>query len=693
MNSDFHKKFPPNRLIQEKSPYLLQHAHNPVDWNPWGEAAFIRAEAESKPIFLSIGYSTCHWCHVMEKESFEDPEIAAVINRLFIPVKVDREERPDIDNTYMNVCQMATGSGGWPLNIFLTPDKKPIYTTTYIPKSGKHGRLGIIDLLEKIAEVWASDRDKIDASATEMVKALQKAENIQMIEMALNDEPLTNALQIFKNSYDPKSGGFGQAPKFPMSHNFLLLFRLWDRFNDEGAKNMALETLRAIRNGGIYDQLGGGLHRYSVDHKWLVPHFEKMLYDQALLAMAATEAFQITREGFFADMVEDILSYVLNNLTHPQGGFFCGEDADSEGREGTYYLWGKKDIRKILGHDAGELFCRAYGVTAEGNFEGTNILHQTGNLDFIARALGMPPEKLTLELKSSRETLLKVRNRREHPFLDDKILSGWNGLFLAALCRAGSALDNPALIQAAQRGAAFILEELYNEKSGRLLRRWRDGEAAIPGFLEDYAFFAWGLIELYISTFEERYLQLAHKLTEAMEHLFSDGKKGFYDTAADAETVLTRGKNLQDTAIPSGASVAVLNLLRLGRLTGNEKMAERGENYLTSLYSEYFHQPLGYSFLLISLDWILGPNHELLIASDNEETPSDNLSKAFFRYFMPRTVIHGYSQANQGLKDIIPNVQAKTPINGLPTAYICSEQGCRPPTTKAEEMLRLLKQS
>ena len=692
MNDDFLKKNRPNRLIQEKSPYLLQHAHNPVDWYPWGAAAFTKAETEDKPVFLSIGYSTCHWCHVMEKESFEDPEIASVVNRLFVPIKVDREERPDIDNTYMNVCQMITGSGGWPLNIFLTPDKKPIYATTYIPKSLKHGRLGIIDLLEKIADAWTSNRAKIETSAMQLVDSLHKAENIQLNEMTLNDEPLGSALKFFKNNYDPKSGGFGRAPKFPMSHNFFLLFRLWDRYGDEEAKIMALETLRAIRNGGIYDQLGGGLHRYSVDHKWLVPHFEKMLYDQALLALAATEAFQITRENFFADMAEDILSYVLGNLTHSRGGFFCGEDADSEGQEGTYYLWDQAEILKTLGHDAGELFCRAYGVNAEGNFTGSNILHQPGDLDFIGRALGMAPEKLASELKTSRQTLLRVRNSREHPFLDDKILSGWNGLVLAALCRAGSALDNPVFIHAAQKGAEFILEELYDEKSGRLLRRWRDGEAAIPAFLEDYAFFTWGLIELYSSTFEKRYLRLALKLTGVMEDLFSDGANGFYDTASDAETVLTRGKNLQDTAIPSGASAAVLNLLRLARLTGNEKMAEKGENYLTSLYSEYFHQPLAYSFLLISLDWILGPNHELLIASENVKTPSDILSKTFFRCFIPRTVIHGYSQTNHDMEDILPAIQGKTPVNGVPTAYICSGQGCRPPTTIAKEMLSLLKQ-
>jgi len=681
-----------NRLIKEKSPYLLQHAHNPVDWYPWGEAAFSRAAADGKPVFLSIGYSTCHWCHVMEKESFEDPEVAKVINRLFVPVKVDREERPDIDNTYMNICQMVTGTGGWPLNIFLTPDKKPIYTATYIPKVGNYGSPGIISLMERISEVWKNDREKIERSGNQLVDALRQIENTPHEELPLNDEPLKNALHFFKNSYDALAGGFGQAPKFPMAHNFLLLFRLWKRFGNDQARDMALETLRAIRNGGIYDQLGGGLHRYSVDPKWLIPHFEKMLYDQAILVLAVVEAFQITGDPFFSETAENTLDYVLNNLAHSEGAFFCGEDADSEGSEGIYYLWDREEVLKVLGHDAGEIFCQAFGVTPEGNFEGRNILYRSKDPADIAKTLGFPLEDLAVSLQNSRQILLSARERRERPFLDDKILSGWNGIAIAALCRAGSTLGRADLIQAARKCAEFVLQELYDGKGKRLLRRWRDGDAAIPAFLEDYSFFIWGLIELYSSTFEERYLSLALKLTKEMEALFSDGKNGFFDTAGDAETILSRGKNLQDTALPSGASAAVLNLVRLARLTGSQTMSEKGEKYLAALYSEYLQHPFAYPFLLTALDWVLGPDQELVLVSPNKEIVSEKLCKSFYEGFFPRTVCHGYSSKNSKLEELVPAVRNKPLLDGLPTAYVCSNNGCQPPTTKAEEMLRLLKQ-
>ncbi len=453
---------------------------------------------------------------------------------------------------------------------------------------------------------------------------------------------------------------------------------------------MTLETLRAIRKGGIYDQLGGGVHRYSVDREWLVPHFEKMLYDQALLTLAAVEAFQVSHDHFFSEMAEDILNYVLKNLTHSKGGFFCGEDADSEGREGTFYIWDKKEILQILGEKFGDIFCQIHGVTEKGNFEGSNILHQPKSQKEIAKVSGLSHRELKVGLQEARQTLLSLRDKREHPFLDDKILSGWNGLVIAALCRAGSTLENQSMIQAARRSADFILANLYDEKKKRLLRRWRKDDAAIPAFLEDYSFFCWGLTELYMSSFDSHYLRKALQLTAEMEELFNDGNNGLYDTAADAEFILTRGKNSQDTALPSGSSVAVLNLVRLGRLSGDLDMVARGEKHLAALYSEYFHQPVAYTFLLTALDSVLGPSHELVIATSKEESSAENLLNGFFRGFFPRTVLHSYAPDNQNLADIAPLVRGKTAINGLPTAYVCSNSGCQPPTTELKEMLRLL---
>lgn len=514
-----------NRLIHEKSPYLLQHAYNPVDWYPWSEEAFEKAKREEKPIFLSIGYSTCHWCHVMERESFEDEEVARVLNRDFVAIKVDREERPDVDHVYMTVCQAMTGQGGWPLTVLMTPEKKPFFAGTYFPKRSKYGRTGLLEILERVADAWKRKRTDLLQAGNRVTEAI-RGNMDPAVRGELSEEMLTGAYEQLSDQFDERYGGFGQSPKFPRPHDFLFLLRHWKRTGEERALQMVEKTLEAMRRGGIYDHVGFGFSRYSVDDRWHTPHFEKMLYDNALLAVAYLEAYQVTGKEAYARVAREIFTYVLRDMTSPEGGFYSAEDADSEGEEGKFYLWTPEEIREVLGAGMGRLFCECYGVTDAGNFEGKNILHQIGiSLSAVAVRHGMGMDELEQKLEEARRKLFQAREQRVRPHRDDKILTSWNALMIVALSRGARVLGERRYADAAEGAARFILKTL-RRGDGRLLARYRDGEAAIPAFLDDYAFLAWGLIELYEATLRVEYLRRAADLAREMLDLFGDDRGG-----------------------------------------------------------------------------------------------------------------------------------------------------------------------
>ncbi len=665
-----------NRLVFEKSPYLLQHAENPVDWYPWGEEAFSRARQEDKPIFLSIGYSTCHWCHVMAHESFADQEVADLLNHHFVAVKVDREERPDIDATFMAACQMMTGSGGWPLTVVLTPQRQPFFAGTYFPPRSRQGIFGLISLLEKIAELWQGQRSRVEETGRQLAASLRQRQNRSAEPGTLSDRPLRTALELYRRDFDSVHGGFGGAPKFPAPHNLSLLLRLGQRLGGPEATTMALRSLQALRRGGVYDQLGFGLHRYSVDSRWLVPHFEKMLYDQALLILAATEAWQVSKDPFFARMAGETAEYLRRDLRHAEGGFFCGEDADSEGAEGTFYLWTPEQVGEVLEPELAELWCRCFGISVAGNFEGRSIPHLPRDPATLTDELGIEGAVLAERLRQAGEQLLAARSRRPRPHRDEKILTAWNGLAIAALARAGAALGRPELLAAAADAAAFVGEKLHG-REGRLLRRWSRGEAAIPGFLEDYAFFVWGLLELHQARLATADLDLALRLTGEMERLFGDGQGGLYDSGSDAEEVLGRGRSLQDGAVPSGTSVAIGNLLRLGRLSGDAALEERGRQLLAGALPEIDRYPAAYAQALCALDFALGPAAELTLWPGADGADPSQLLEGVRRGFFPDLLVKrgaaGEISAGKG-----------------PTAQLCRDHTCLPPAHDAEALLGLL---
>jgi hypothetical protein len=681
-----------NRLIFEKSPYLLQHADNPVDWYPWGEEAFLKAKKEDKPIFLSIGYSACHWCQVMERESFEDEEVAQLMNQYFVAVKVDREERPDIDNIYMTVCQYMTGSGGWPLTIIMTPDEKPFFAGTYFPKQAKFGRSGLMEILNQIASLWRKDRPRVLQAGNQVTQTIK---NISSSPMSgdLTKENLKQAYQKFKDSFDETNGGFGQAPKFPSAHNLSLLLRWWKRSGEEKALKMVEKTLDAMWKGGMYDHLGFGFHRYSTDSRWLVPHFEKMLYDQAMLAIAYVEAYQATGKVQYAEVARQVFTYVLRDMTSPEGAFYSSENADSEGEEGKFYVWPQDEIKAILKEEQGDLFCKFYGVTKKGNLEGSrSVLHRSRSLEEFARNEGMTPQELKKILEQSRQRLFASREKRIHPSKDDKILTDWNGLMIVALSKGAQALNEPEYADAARKAADFLLKEL-RRKDGRLMHRYREGEAALPGYVDDYAFFVWGLIDLYEATFEARYLQEALTLTDDMLKLFWDDKEGgLYFTGADNEKLIARMKDVYDGAIPSGNSVASLNLLRLGRITMRQELEEKAEQAIESFGKTISRSPTGFSQFLIALDFAVGPTKEIVIAGDLHQEDTNLMLYAIRRRFLPGKVLilHPEGEEGKAIEKIIPFVKGQNKINEKAAAYICENYTCRAPTKDLAKMISLI---
>ena len=602
---------PANRLIDQKSPYLLQHAYNPVHWHPWSEDTFALARDKDLPVFVSIGYATCHWCHVMEQESFEDQEVAQALNRSFISVKVDREERPDIDHIYMNACRMISGRGGWPLTVVMTPDKRPFFAATYIPKQGRFGQAGLLDLLAEITRLWQHDRDRIISSAHQVTDKLQQVHQ-SLPEATLDASTLQTAFQSLEQRYDHEYGGFGQAPKFPAPHNLLFVLRYWQQSKKGEALNMVDTTLKAMRQGGIFDHLGFGFHRYSTDRYWLVPHFEKMLYDQAMLIMALAETYKYTQDSSYSQVIEETAGYVFQDMTDVSGAFYSAEDADSEGEEGKFYVWTEQEIDQLLSPEEARLTKQVFGLTPDGNFKdeatgrrtGANILHFPEPLDQAAESLGLDPEKLSSRLETVRSKLLTARNQRIRPLLDDKILTDWNGLMIAALALAGHILGTDEYTQAAKRAARFIMENMYQD--GRLLHRYRDGQAAIPGMLDDYAFFIQGLIELHTATGEQHYLDTALDLTRTCLDRFWDSQNGgFYLTPDDGEELLTRPKEVTDGAIPSGNSVFLSNLLRLGQLANNTELSEKANELIKAFSGTVAEIPAGCTFFLCGLDMSL----------------------------------------------------------------------------------------
>ncbi len=623
-----------NRLVFEKSPYLLQHARNPVDWYPWGAEAFERAAKEDKPIFLSVGYSTCHWCHVMERESFEDAEVAALLNASFVCIKVDREERPDVDQVYMAVTQAMTGSGGWPMTVVMTPGKKPFFAGTYFPKSAMAGRPGLMEIVPKLVEAWKTQRQEIAAHA-DQVAAWLSGSLAGAPGDPLAPSTLETAARELASRFDSAEGGFDSAPKFPLPHQVRLLLRWWRRSGDAHALEMAERTLQAMARGGIRDHLGGGFHRYSTDRRWLVPHFEKMLYDQALVALAYVEAFEATRKDEYRDVAREIFGYVLRDLTSPEGGFYSAEDADSEGVEGKFYRWSPAELAAVLGDEDGTLFARVYGVTPAGNLResrGESVLHLE------------QPEKgaeagLRAWLAASRAKLFAAREGRVRPLRDDKVLADWNGLMIAALAHGARAFDEPAYAGAARRAAEFVLSKLRDDK-GRLLKRWRQGEAAHAAVLEDHAFLCWGLIELYETDFDVRWLSEAIRLADEMSARFWDGKDGgFFFTAGDAEALLARGKEAYDGAIPSGNSVAALDLLLLAHLTGRTEFLQQTQRLFKAFSGEIARGPSRYSQMLIALDLSAGPASEIVIAGEPGREDARAMLRAVRSRFLPNTVV------------------------------------------------------
>ncbi|MES0372561.1 MAG: thioredoxin domain-containing protein, partial [Mariprofundaceae bacterium] len=690
-----------NRLVDESSPYLLQHAHNPVDWYPWGEEAFAKAKREDKPIFLSIGYSTCHWCHVMEEDVFSDPEAAALINRIFVPIKVDREERPDIDQVYMTVSQIMTGSGGWPLNVFMTADKQPFYVATYIPKLPSFGRPGVMQLLPRIEHAWKNDRKGITESAQSITRALQSAND------GTSAKPGEISPAIFKDTftqlsqlYDARHGGFGRDRKFPRPHNMRYLLRHWKRTGDASALKMVEETLLAMRKGGIYDQVGFGFHRYATDEAWKLPHFEKMLYDQALIAMAYLETYAATGKQTYADTAREIFTYVLRDMTSPEGLFYSAEDADSEGEEGLFYLWTADELEQALGKTDAALIGQVFNVERSGNFKdeasgkksGRNIFYREMDWERLAKNAGLKREELNSRIESARQRLFTLREGRIHPFKDEKALVDWNGLMIAALAMGGRLLDEPAYTQAADRAAKLILDKM-RLKNGRLLHRWNRGDAGIAGTLDDYAFFVWGLMELYQAGLDSSVLNAALELNSIMMKEFEDPDQGgFFLTAEGAESLLIRPKEIYDGAIPSGNSVALLNMLRLARLTGESSLEKRAQSTAEAFYGVIKKGPFGYTQFISGLDFALSEGYEIVIVGDPDAEDTRAMLKSLNRQFQPNAVVILRTQKKDGdaITELAPFTRFHTSIDGKATAYVCQNFSCNRPTTDIGEMLKLL---
>ncbi len=654
----------PNRLINETSPYLLQHAYNPVDWYPWGEEAFAAAREQGKAIFLSIGYSACHWCHVMEHESFENEAIASLLNDNFISIKVDREERPDVDQIYMSAVQLITQRGGWPMSVFMTPEGKPFYGGTYWPPTSRMGMPGFGDIVVKLADYWTTKRTEVDSSADQLVDAIQQMAAPVFAQVDLNEAVLLRAVTAILSSADLKHGGFGGAPKFPHPMDIRLLLRGWKRFKNEKALHVATLTLEKMSRGGIYDHLGGGFHRYATDAYWLAPHFEKMLYDNALLVPAYLEAFQVTGTQIFANSAVDVLDYVLKEMTSPQGGFYSTQDADSEGEEGKFFVWSKAEIEEVLGVEDALLFCEVFDVSASGNWEGKNILNRTHS----------SPQETDPRLSAMKQQLFEVRGQRISPGRDEKILVAWNGMMISAMSQAALVLQREDYLHAAEMAASFVLENLRDE-NGRLLHSYKDHRARFQAYLDDYACLIDALGNLYQASGEESWLVEATKLAEEMIRFFADeAHGGFYFTAIDHEQLITRTKDSQDNAVPSGNGMAATALLKLGRLLHRNDFEEAGVKTLDSIGGMLVDHPRATAQSMLALDFLLGPTYEVVFAMNSPMLSSD-WNRVLQKQFLPNLLALQLHESTQILHDAF----AGKSVAETERAYICERGLCQSP--------------
>jgi uncharacterized protein len=689
---------PLNRLAREKSPYLRQHAGNPVDWHPWSDEAFSQAAAEDKPVFLSIGYSACHWCHVMERESFADKDVAAVLNASFVPVKVDREERPDLDHYYMSVCQSLTGGGGWPLTVVLTPERKPFWAGTYFPKTARFGRPGLLEILPQLAAMWRTRRSEVTSAAADIARSpLGRTSNGPGED--LQTRHLDRAFESLSEEFDAERGGFGSAPKFPSPHHCLFLLRYWRRTKNAAALAIVEKTLTAMRLGGIYDHLGFGFHRYATDERWRVPHFEKMLYDQAMLALAYIEAFQATGRPLYRETAEGIFAYVLRDMTSKEGGFFAAEDADSEGEEGRFYVWTADEVRRTLDPGDADFAARLYGVRLEGNFSGAgetsngkNVFWLEKPLEDFAADFGLTGESFKKKTEKIRRALFRERAKRPRPLRDDKILADWNGLMIAALAKAAQAFDRPALAAAAGRAADFILTRM-RRPDGSLFHRSIENDAAIPGFLDDYAFLTWGLLELYEATFEIRFFAKALDFARIVLDRFWDKTTGgFYFTPDDAAELPVRKKEFYDGAHPSGNAVMMFNLLRLGRMTGNAGLEEKAAGTGRAFSAWLDRAPAAFTFWMAALDFALGPTMEIVVAGRLDQDPTQSLLKVVRSAFLPnKVVLHRPDEdAAARIFELAPYIKDMKAGGAKAKAYVCSNFRCSRPVSGPSVLKKLI---
>jgi uncharacterized protein len=677
-----------NRLIHETSPYLLQHAHNPVDWYPWGDEAFAKAREENKPVLLSIGYSACHWCHVMERESFENERIAKLMNDLFVNIKVDREERPDLDEVYMNAVQMLTGRGGWPMTMFLKPDGQPFYGGTYFPPEDRHGMPGFPRVLEGVAQAYRDKPEDVQKSAEQILSALKRMSHTHDHEHALAPDAIGKAAEQIAGAYDSENGGLGQAPKFPNPGVYDLFLRHYHHAKSERFLDMVKHTITRMAQGGIYDHVGGGFHRYSVDDKWLVPHFEKMLYDNAQLVRTLALLYRVTGDELFKGVMEETLDYLIREMLHDEGGFYSTQDADSEGEEGKFFVWSRAELRQILGEEDGEVFARIYDVTESGNFDGKNILHRILSFAQAAGLFKKSPDKIGMQISQARQKLFAARETREKPFRDEKIITSWNGLMLSGLAEALKISAKPSFLAAANRTIELIFTKLFSD--GLLLHTYKDGKAKQLGFLDDYAFLAVGLLDFYEATLDRSALERALELTEVMVREFWDSSEGgFFYTGDSHEQLVSRTKPVFDASVPSGNAKATELLLRLYHLTAKEDFLDKAETVLRSYSHPMQSQPFGFAHMLCALDFYLRKPKEIVLVGKSEDSRITELLAVIHSIYLPNMTLQLVGP-DEPLGKVSPLLAGKTQIDGSATAYVCHNYTCSAPVTRPEQLRSLL---
>jgi uncharacterized protein YyaL (SSP411 family) len=677
-----------NFLIHETSPYLLQHAHNPVEWYPWGDDAFQKAKTENKPILLSIGYSACHWCHVMERESFENEQIAALMNELFVNIKVDREERPDLDEIYMSAVQMLTGRGGWPMTLFLTPDLKPFYGGTYFPPEDRAGMPGFPRILQGVSQAYRERPADVEKSVTQILEALTRMSESQETNKPFSPTMVGEGVEKISRAFDSDNGGLGQAPKFPNPGAYELFLRHYHQSKSERYLEMVTFTLTKMAHGGIYDHLGGGFHRYSVDAKWLVPHFEKMLYDNAQLVRIYSQAYRITEEALFKSVVEETVSYLLREMLHSEGGFYSTQDADSEGEEGKFFVWTEEEVHRSLGAEDGAIFCRIYDVSEQGNFEEKNILHSILTVEQASKYFRKDQSEIKKIIADAKHKLFLHRERRVKPFRDEKIIAAWNGLMLSGLAETFKISPQPVYGEAIKRTIDFFSSKMFRD--GFLLHTYIDGQAKLLGYLDDYSFLGVGLLDVYEAIFDRAALTRAIELADVMLREFWDEKDGgFFYTGKSHEKLISRAKPIFDASIPSGNAMATQLLLRLYYLTGNQKYGDRAEKILRSYYVGMESQPFGFAHMLCALDFYLRKPKEIVVVGDRQDGEVKDLLGKIQSLYLPNATIQVAGSA-EPLKNLSPLLQGKTQINGKPTVYVCHNFTCSAPVTNWLDLKSLL---